>query len=522
MRPINRLLLGLPKRAERATSAQLVSSFVDVGSLLSSVTNNDHQIIYGRRGTGKTHVLAKLAADALASGDIPIRVDLRTLGSTGGIYSDTSVPLPERATRLLVDLLWAVYNAILEHVIEHGSFDLVALQPRLDDLAESISKVRVVGEVTQASSIAANSVAGSSLALEFNGLGPAVAASSRSGRSLGVSTSQVTTGAPYHQVNFGDVAGRLLQLAQQLGQHRVWLLLDEWSEIPVDLQPYLADLLRRSIFPVAEFVTKIAAIEQRTNFRIANGGGGYIGIEIGADAAASLTLDDFMVFDNNAGAATSFFRSLLWKHVTSLTDDVDLRKLTEQEFVSEAFTQVNSIQELARAAEGVPRDAINIAAIAAQRAIDHAIAVAEIRSAARQWYQQSKEGAVASRESALSLLQWIRSEVIGSRRARAFLLPTSTRDELIDYLYDQRVLHIIKRGVSSNDTPGVRYNVYAIDYGCYVDLTSTSSAPRGLFEADVDGSTGYVDVPATDYRSIRRAILDLPKFYQTAERVEQA
>ncbi|MNJ76232.1 hypothetical protein D3C77_734650 [compost metagenome] len=41
---------------------------------------------------------------------------------------------------------------------------------------------------------------------------------------------------------------------------------------------------------------------------------------------------------------------------------------------------------------------------------------------------------------------------------------------------------------------------------------NTVKAPKGLFEADFDESAGYVEVPATDYRSIRRAILDVQKF----------
>ena len=37
-----------------------------------------------------------------------------------------------------------------------------------------------------------------------------------------------------------------------------------------------------------------------------------------------------------------------------------------------------------------------------------------------------------------------------------------------------------------------------------------------LFEAEVDDVAGYVDVPVDDYRSIRRANLDLAEF-ETAE-----
>ena len=85
--------------------------------------------------------------------------------------------------------------------------------------------------------------------------------------------------------------------------------------------------------------------------------------------------------------------------------------------------------------------------------------------------------------------------------------------ELIDFLYDARVLHIIKQSVSSRDTPGIRYNVYSIDYGCYVDLINTSRNPKGLFEVeDENGENDFCKVPQNDYRSIRRAILNMAEF----------
>lgn len=99
--------------------------------------------------------------------------------------------------------------------------------------------------------------------------------------------------------------------------------------------------------------------------------------------------------------------------------------------------------------------------------------------------------------------------MIGQWRARAFLLQRSVRNELIDSLFDARVLHLLKRNISAHDQPGIRYDVYKIDYGCYVDLLSTAKPPLGLFETD---SGTFIEVPPDDYRAIRRAILDINDF----------
>jgi len=127
---------------------------------------------------------------------------------------------------------------------------------------------------------------------------------------------------------------------------------------------------------------------------------------------------------------------------------------------------------------------------------------------------------LASLEQAGRLLEWIIVNVIRSKRARAFLVnATDARDGLLLALFDARVLHILRRGYSAQDQPGVRFDIWGIDYGAYVDLIQTQSAPQGTLPFDdEDGNTFYVDVtvPFQDHRAIRRAILDLPEFYASS------
>ena len=50
------------------------------------------------------------------------------------------------------------------------------------------------------------------------------------------------------------------KLAQFVEIPGFWILLDEWSTVPGDIQPYLADLVRRAMFSVPNISVKIAAI----------------------------------------------------------------------------------------------------------------------------------------------------------------------------------------------------------------------------------------------------------------------
>lgn len=58
--------------------------------------------------------------------------------------------------------------------------------------------------------------------------------------------------------------------------------------------------------------------------------------------------------------------------------------------------------------------------------------------------------------------------------------------------------------------PGVRYGVFKIDYGCYVDLLTTAKVPKGLlFPGETDEQVKHLNVPPDDYRAIRCAILEI-------------
>lgn len=512
---INEIFLRFNRRAETIDPTQLVDTFVDAGPLSALLSSIDHQIMYGRRGTGKTHALTYLAETKASAGDIGFLVDMRTIGSTGGLYSDPSIGISERAARLLVDTLVFIHDNLVKFSIENDErLDLSQAGPILDRLADAATQVRVVGTTQETSEAIVQHDSANRSSLTASIL-PSNANLSmgfeKEQKNLVSSSSQIVReGIATHQILFGDVQHALRQFTDLLKPNRIWIVLDEWSDIPLDLQPYLADFIRRCIFPVTGITVKVGAIEHRSNFRIPASNGGYVGIELGADATADVNLDDFMVFDNDADRAKEFFGEFLFKHFQAASESEDGEQPgSSYELIRQGFTQWNAFDEFVRAVEGVPRDAINIIVLAAQKALDGRISIPHVRSAANTWYQRDKQSAVASSTEALGLLRWIIDQVIGERRARAFLLLSDIRHPLIDSLFDSRVLHNLKRNISAHDQPGVRYDVYKLDFGCYIDLIATARAPVGLLVGD---NSEIVEVPPDDYRSIRRAILDLDQF----------
>lgn len=155
---INTAILKLRKRSEKYSTEQLVNTFVDVGSLFTQLMNNDHQILYGRRGTGKTHVLKYLCSKIENEGSYPIYIDLRLVGSTGGLYSDRTIPVSERATRLLIDVFSVIHDQIFEFIAEDNREDvhMGTMGPLLEELATSISEIKISGEITKENLVESN------------------------------------------------------------------------------------------------------------------------------------------------------------------------------------------------------------------------------------------------------------------------------------------------------------------------------------------------------------------------------
>jgi hypothetical protein len=231
-----------------------------------------------------------------------------------------------------------------------------------------------------------------------------------------------------------------------------------------------------------------------------------------------------MVFEQDSERSRGFFRGLLFKHLTAGAGDSDriVGLDHERDLITKGFTGRPAFDELVRASEGVPRDAINIVAKAAVHAGEKQISTPNVRKAARQWFQSDKEAALKGVAGGTDLLNWVYDRVIRDKRARGFLVSQRfSSDPLLNALFDARVLHLVRRGYSAQDAPGERYDVYLIDFGAYVDTINTQAAPQELHLMDADAAdhpqdvdaSGSVDVPVQDLRALRRAILDLEAFY---------
>lgn len=508
-------ILQIQLRADRWDDNSLVESFVTVGSLIPLLNSENNQIIFGRRGTGKTHVLRYFKNQKENNGDCCIFIDLRKIGSSNSIYADSSLPIEQRALRFFIDIIKVVGDELTAYITnsdERKESFIHEIIPLVTELNTTWTKTAIEGDVVSESTMSDKNTQEVNTSISFSPSDLGMNFTTKDIDSLDHSSILRLSGKYYAHINLLEAASILQKIAAILSPHKIWLIFDEFSELHADLQIVLADILRRVVCPICGITFKIGSIEHRSSFRSVITGHNYWGLELGADVT-TINLDELMVFGNNHASSLMFFRELLFLRVNTILPPEN-RIANSDILVKSLFTQENSFEELVLAAEGVPRDFFNILHKAIILDYYNPISIPTIRKAARNWFDEDKRGSITAIPKTNRLLDWIISDVINKRQARAFMLRSNENDNLIDFLYDARILHIIKQNVSSKDTPGMRYNVYSIDYGCYVDLINTSRAPKGLFEDEVsEDQTEFIDVPKDDYRSIRRAILDLSKFY---------
>jgi len=106
IRTINSAFVGISRRAESVDRKTLVQTFVDLGPLIPVLKSRDHQIVYGRRGTGKTHALLYVAEQLRGEQVLPVYIDLRNMGSSGGIYADPQIPLNTACDSFVAGRAW--------------------------------------------------------------------------------------------------------------------------------------------------------------------------------------------------------------------------------------------------------------------------------------------------------------------------------------------------------------------------------------------------------------------------------
>lgn len=459
-------------RAERNESESFLEIYADK-KVINRLKNHNNQIIYGRRGSGKTHLLLALAEALVEESSnrkvIPVYIDLRKL-----LPLITEIDNSKEETSILI--FQQIINDILQRLVRNlkNIFDIKEFgtkkllehvkEGKLKDISEKLNiefdgrKLKKLGAVEfseeEISKIAGSLNISKNPSINIEGL-----------REL----KNIKSDQYIKYVSFSEISKNLNELLYALNDVKIVCLLDEWSELPIKLQPYIAELLKRT-FIASNYTFKIAAIPYRSNFRNTNDEDSKIGLEEGGDIFP-LSLDNRYIFETDKSGTRDFYNELLVKHLKdideSLFENVDEGKYLNLFFANQALS------EILIASAGIPRDFLHLFILSYNNRTNQKqrIVLKNIRNATSEWYSTDKKEEIEKDKSIKFLFEGIVNEIVIGKKKTHFLLPQKYSDNPhIKKLNDLRVLHLRQKGISHKHISNKVYDVYSIDYGSYTSL----------------------------------------------------
>lgn len=465
-------------RSERSDLENYLKIYADK-NIISRLDNNNNQVIFGRRGTGKTHLLFAYDKYIIDTNEneinkFPIYIDLRKFLP---LFSLNSSPNIETSIIIFQSLLNEIVNQIIDNSKYIFGIKEYGVKTKLEE--ERINKIQNLLK---------------SINIEFDGkafkkLGdfefsveeqkklksslnindkPGLNLEREKESKLNFTQNNIT------YISFTEISKILDELTYQLNEVRIVCLLDEWSEIPLDLQPYLAELLKR-VFIASNYTFKIAAIPYRTKLRISTHGDIKIGLEEGGDIFP-LNIDNRYIYEKDKITTRNFYNELLKNHLYEIDEEL-FKKIDENKFIN-IFFATQSLSEILIASAGIPRDFINLFILSFNNRINKSqrIILKNVRNATTEWYSSDKKEEIDKDILTKKFFEELVNIVIIEKAKTHFLLPQKYSDNAqIRKLVDLRVLHLREKGISHRHIQSKTYDVYSIDYGSYTSLDITKN-----------------------------------------------
>lgn len=241
-----------------------------------------------------------------------------------------------------------------------------------------------------------------------------------------------------------------------------FLILDDFYFIKRSDQPYFIDFFHR-LSKNTNLYLKIATIKHRSSLYLQ--GETYVGIEIGHDAQ-SLDLDYSL---ENFNALVTFMKDLL-NHINQKTGtSIDYNQILTD----------NAFRFLCLASGGVPRDFFSLFILLGNKMIEGPKSISKpnvidcsIENLPNK-LEAFKTDSAEEKDILEYYLQYIRQEIVDGRRYNSFLVSNSDVlnhpqiHQALKELVDLRLLHLVNSNISSAPSNGLRYSAYMVDIGMF-------------------------------------------------------
>ena len=498
---------NLSYRAESLSNA--TQAFADT-LFLDILTAKRNQLVYGRRGTGKTHLLKRVAEEFTENFEVHRVIPVYLNGSS---INQASSPLREQPDIIALSLYIEIIRRLAHELTEfiNDKLDPTLLQRMFgSENAENVTRaqqlageldlllrkgeVRILpsGESSEESKSLQEALAelnaGANLKLsdpQKIGFGVDIEMKGTAKEQKTGIRTQTLKGKVV--LPFSEVSRLLEELLQLLEDSSLVLLVDEWSDIDrsLDVQPHLGDMLKRTLASVTGMYVKLACIPMRTRLStpITAKKPIPLGYEEGNDIFADINLDQIAYDENYLEELIPFFMTVLQKHISIGMPKI--ASMTPEYFqnfaIHEIFENIEVFQEICQASAAVPRDFLHLFQLATtmqREGIKSRITLAHVRRASQRVYEEKKT-ALETSASAIKLHNKIYKKIVAKHRTYLFLLPEDfSCHEDVQILWTARLIHrlpITYENIESFES----YIYYQMDHGRCVALRLQQAQKEG-------------------------------------------
>jgi len=431
--------------------------FIDARNFLGRISTNQNHVIFGRRGAGKSCLIASLDKldnkllmkiniedfKQISYPNIIVHVLKAAFEQLNKIIKDKNKPSPKR---------FNVRRKLKKHI---KLLTYLIYEP--DNVNENIKDLKKVESSSKGF-----------LKKGILGFGRKKIQGSEHEVSKSVTKSKLE----FLLLDLTKYKDIFRITAKAIKKSSIFLIFDDFYFLQKIDQPNFLDYFHR-LSKDSQLFLKVATIKHRTKL-YKQDGQSYIGVEIGhdlLDVDLDYTLDKF-------DDLKSFMLLLLGK----VSEHCEIKINFENLFSGEGFSQ------LCLASGGVPRDFLSLFVKLATKILTNEIntigkidvnevAIANINNK----FQSLKTDSASERETLESYLNEIKSFVYLKKRTNAFLVAKPELEthpierQALRELVDLRLLHIIDSNTSKAPSDGRRYEAYLIDVGLY-----DNSRPRNF------------------------------------------
>lgn len=431
---------------------QTTIEYLDPKGHIERLGSRQNQIIYGRRGSGKSLLLKSLKLNSENTFCITINLDdFKDISFPDSIIQVLRIIIKQLNRRIEQDYKWYQFKRLKDakKIQRDLSKYLKSLNNRLNnpDQYEEATRTKTG---SRHSGEAKGGYAGSEAKIASELSEEQEFSKTIKINKLNILRNELT--------DFKELIERTTHFLNK----DIFLILDDFYFIRKNDQPYFADFFHR-ISKNTRLYLKVATIKHRSSLYIH--GDTYIGMEIRHDGQ-SLNLDYSL---ENFTAMVSFMKDLLYYVNKKVNVDLDYDKL---------FTP-NAFRFLCLASGGVPRDffasflSIGNKIINGQQSVTKPMVIETSIEDLPYKLDAFKTDSQEEKEILEHYLQYIQNVIITDKRWNSFLVSNSdiTKypqiNQALKELVDLRLLHIANSNTSSAPSDGLRYSSYLVDIGLF-------------------------------------------------------